>query len=285
MATVKLTETQLRNIIAESVKQILNEQSFRIVVGPNEFFDFLNGIQAGQWITLGYVTPAKVNVPKGYRINPETHRKNQFDDWDAFGKQYNLENVTGVIKLSTYHFQWQDSEEVGKKYDTWKSDRDRLRQQYGLETRKATYSTKKVDYGKGISGYDGDNEKLAGHTYSNFNMFNIIPKTSAYYIISNGELVEVDKSELDLLPPSIDKTIQNLLSAGASQSEVDCLSTFSYRRFEHSRILFLCATSDKEPKLFINTSLSDTISKGLHVEPNALIQIAKDTYQNVYDLI
>ena len=285
MATVKLTETQLRNIIAESVKQILNEQSFRIVVGPNEFFDFLNGIQAGQWITLGYVTPAKVNVPKGYRINPETHRKNQFDDWDAFGKQYNLENVTGVIKLSTYHFQWQDSEEVGKKYDTWKSDRDRLRQQYGLETRKATYSTKKVDYGKGISGYDGDNEKLAGHTYSNFNMFNIIPKTSAYYIISNGELVEVDKSELDLLPPSIDKTIQNLLSAGASQSEVACLSAFNYRRLEHSKILFLCATSDKDPKLFINTSLSDTISKGLHVEPNALIQIAKDKYQNTYDLI
>lgn len=245
----------------------------------------MNGIQAGQWITLGYVTPAKVNVPKGYRINPETHRKNQFDDWDAFGKQYNLENVTGVIKLSTYHFQWQDSEEVGKKYDTWKSDRDRLRQQYGLETRKATYSTKKVDYGKGISGYDGDNEKLAGHTYSNFNMFNITPKTSAYYIISNGELVEVDKSELDLLPPSIDKTIQNLLSAGASQSEVACLSTFNYRRFEHSKILFLCATSDKDPKLFINTSLSDTISKGLHVEPNALIQIAKDKYQNTYDLI
>lgn len=285
MAKIKITESQLRDIIAESVKQILNEQSFRIVVGPNEFFDFLNGIQAGQWITLGYVTPAKVNVPKGYRINPETHRKNQFDDWDAFGKQYNLENVTGVIKLSTYHFQWQDSEEVGKKYDTWKSDRDRLRQQYGLETRKATYSTKKVDYGKGISGYGGDNEKLAGHTYSNFNMFNIIPKTSAYYIISNGELVEVDKSELDLLPPSIDKTIQNLLSAGASQSEVACLSAFNYRRFEHSKILFLCATSDKDPKLFINTSLSDTISKGLHVEPNALIQIAKDKYQNTYDLI
>lgn len=285
MAKIKITESQLRDIIAESVKQILNEQSFRIVVGPNEFFDFLNGIQAGQWITMGYVTPAKVNVPKGYRINPETHRKNQFDDWDAFGKQYNLENVTGVIKLSTYHFQWQDSEAVGKKYDTWKSDRDRLRQQYGLETRKATYSTKKVDYGKGISGYDGDNEKLAGHTYSNFNMFNIIPKTSAYYIISNGELVEVDKSELDLLPPSIDKTIQNLLSAGASQSEVACLSTFNYRRFEHSKILFLCATSDKDPKLFINTSLSDTISKGLHVEPNALIQIAKDKYQNTYDLI
>lgn len=285
MAKIKITESQLRDIIAESVKQILNEQSFRIVVGPNEFFDFLNGIQAGQWITLGYVTPAKVNVPKGYRINPETHRKDQFDDWDAFGKQYNLENVTGVIKLSTYHFQWQDSEEVGKKYDTWKSDRDRLRQQYGLETRKATYSTKKVDYGKGISGYDGDNEKLAGHTYSNFNMFNIIPKTSAYYIISNGELVEVDKSELDLLPPSIDKTIQNLLSAGASQSEVACLSAFNYRRFEHSKILFLCATSDKDPKLFINTSLSDTISKGLHVEPNALIQIAKDKYQNTYDLI
>lgn len=285
MAKIKITESQLRDIIAESVKQILNEQSFRIVVGPNEFFDFLNGIQAGQWITLGYVTPAKVNVPKGYRINPETHRKNQFDDWDAFGKQYNLENVTGVIKLTTYHFQWQDSEEVGKKYDTWKSDRDRLRQQYGLETRKATYSTKKVDYGKGISGYDGDNEKLAGHTYSNFNMFNIIPKTSAYYIISNGELVEVDKSELDLLPPSIDKTIQNLLSAGASQSEVACLSAFNYRRFEHSKILFLCATSDKDPKLFINTSLSDTISKGLHVEPNALIQIAKDKYQKTYDLI
>ena len=116
-------------------------------------------------------------------------------------------------------------------------------------------------------------------------MFNIIPKTSAYYIISNGELVEVDKSELDLLPPSIDKTIQNLLSAGASQSEVACLSAFNYRRFEHSKILFLCATSDKDPKLFINTSLSDTISKGLHVEPNALIQIAKDKYQNTYDLI
>ena len=285
MAKIKITESQLRDIIAESVKQILNEQSFRIVVGHNEFFDFLNGIQAGQWITLGYVTPAKVNVPKGYRINPETHRKNQFDDWDAFGKQYNLENVTGVIKLSTYHFQWQDSEKVGKKYDTWKSDRDRLRQQYGLETRKATYSTKKVDFGKGISSYGGDNEKLAGHTYSNFNMFNIVPKTSTYYIISNGELVEIDKSKLDLLPPQIDKTIQNLLSAGASQSEVACLSTFNYRRFEHSKILFLCATSDKDTKLFINTSLSDTISKGLHVEPNSLIQIAKDKYQNTYDLI
>ena len=118
MATVKLTETQLRNIIAESVNQILNEKTFRTITEPNDFYNFLDGIQAGQWITMGYVTPVKVNTPKGYRINPETNRKNQFDDWDAFGQQYNLENVTGVIKLSTYHFHWQDSESVGKQYDT-----------------------------------------------------------------------------------------------------------------------------------------------------------------------
>lgn len=37
MAKIKITESQLRDIIAESVKQILNEQSFRIVVGPMSF--------------------------------------------------------------------------------------------------------------------------------------------------------------------------------------------------------------------------------------------------------
>ena len=285
MATVKLTETQLRNIIAESVNQILNENTFRTIIEPNDFYKFLDGIQGGQWITMGYVTAAKVNVPKGYRINLETNRKNQFDDWEAFGRQYNLENVTGVIKLTTYHFQWQDSNKVGERYEKWKTDRDNLRNTYNLITRKASYGTKKINYGKGITGYGGDNQDLTGHTYSNFNMYGIIPKSSTYYIISNGSLVEIDKSKLDLLPPSIDKTIENLRAAGATDTEVECLEKFNYRRFEHSKILFLCATSAKEPGLFINTTLSDTISTGLHVDKNDLIQIAKDTYKNIYDLV
>ena len=64
MAIVKLTETQLRNIIAESVNQILNENTFRTIIEPNDFYKFLDGIQGGQWITMGYVNAAKVNVPK-----------------------------------------------------------------------------------------------------------------------------------------------------------------------------------------------------------------------------
>lgn len=266
------------------MKQNINEGSmggFRFVAGPEEFYDILQGVPNGRKVTFGYVTAAKINYPKMKIKNTVTNRMNTVNDYATFGKNLGVEgDISGVIKLSIYNFNWQDEKNVSGAYGQFKSTRDSLAQKYGVEVKKPAYQTQTMNFGAGVSSYNGMNPDNQEHTYTNLNTANIKPISVKFYLVmGDGSLQEVDKERLEMLPYKPSETIiDRLIAAGASEDEVAPLRTMNYQRFEHSHLLFFSATSDGVPTIFINTKLSDKIGGITCANTDAIINLAKERY-------
>ena len=263
------------NILSEAAGR------FRMVAGPNDFFDILEGIKAGQYVTIGYVTAAKVDYPKKKVLNNATNRMNTVDDYAAFAKNLGKTgDVCGVIKLTIYNIKWQDKAKFNDRYKQYKDTRDLLNKKYGFETNATRYKTQSNQFGNGIKQYNGNNAELEKHTYTDLNMYGIKPIGTSYFLTyQDGRIEPIDKA---ILPLSAKKEIKSLVQkftdAGATEDEIAPLKNFDYRRFEHSHILFISATSEGIPTLFINTKLSDKVGNVANINPNDLIQVAKSRY-------
>lgn len=271
--------------------KIINEQitesgvMFRDVVGPEEFFDLLEGTPKGNRITFGYVTTAKIEVPKGKRLNPATNRMNQFDDYETLGKNLGIDGkLASVIKLAIYNFPWQTTKSIQDEYSNWKKTRDELAQKHNVEINNARYATSTNKFGAngGINAYNGNNDDLKGNTYTNINMYGIKPISVKYYLVmEDGSLQEISSDKLQFLPyKQSNNIIDKLLAAGATQNEIEPLTKMNYTRFEHSHILFFSATPDTGvPTVFINTKLSDKIGGITNVKTDEIINLAKERYK------
>lgn len=254
---------------------------FRMVAGPDEFFDILDKIKPGQFMTFGYVTAAKLDYPKKKILNPATKRMNTVDDYQTFGQNLGVQdNVTGVVKVCIYNMQWQDKKKFSQRYNDFKTTRDSLYDKYGLTRNSARYQTQNNNYGGGVKQYAGDNDDLKLHTYTDANLYDVKPISTTYYLtFENGKIQPIDKSRLPFpAKKEVQTLIQKLQSAGATEEEIAPLKNFDYKRFEHSHILFVSATSDGIPTLYINTRLSDKIGGIVNVDPQQLIQVARERY-------
>ena len=147
---------------------------FRMVAGPDEFFDILDKIKPGQFMTFGYVTAAKLDYPKKKILNPATKRMNTVDDYQTFGQNLGVQdNVTGVVKVCIYNMQWQDKKKFSQRYNDFKTTRDSLYDKYGLTRNSARYQTQNNNYGGGVKQYAGDNDDLKLHTYTDANLYDV----------------------------------------------------------------------------------------------------------------
>ena len=81
------------------MKKYLFEGKFkeRRVETPDKIFDVLDQIKKGDWITIGYVTGADLNVPKVKRKNPLTNRMKGYDDYSVFGNENG--EIAGLVKI------------------------------------------------------------------------------------------------------------------------------------------------------------------------------------------
>lgn len=257
---------------------------FRMVAGPDEFYDILSTMKPGQFMTFGYVTAAKLDYPKKKILNPATKRMNTVDDMETFSKKMGATDmVEGVIKLKIYNMQWQDINKFRQRYREYKNTRDALNDKYGFGRNTVRNQTQLNKFGSGVKQYAGNNADLSLHTYTDVNMFNVRPISTNYYMVySNGKLQPVDKSQLPIpAKKEVLTLIQKLKSAGATDDEIAPLQNFDYRRFEHSQMLFISATANGIPTLFVNTHLSDKINGIVNVQPQTLIDIVKDRYSKV----
>lgn len=270
------------NYLTESIDEITCK--WRDVVGEENFYDLLASLKPGNRVTFGYVSAAKIEVPKGKRLNPATNRMNQFDDYETLGKNLGVEGVVAnVIKLTIYNLPWQAQDDVDSKYNDWKTKRDELGGKLGVEFGKARYGVGKNNFGDkgGVSQYAGSNDELTAHTYTNLNMNGIKPLSTNYYLVmSDGHIKPIDVEKLTLLPykPST-SAIDKLRAAGATEEDVAPLLNMQYQRFEHSHVLFVSATPDTGvPTLLINNKLSDKIGgiAGANVED--IIRLAQERY-------
>ena len=262
---------------------------WRDVSGPNDFYDILKNVPEGRMTTFGYVNAAKVVIPKVKRKNPETNKLKSYDDFETMGKNLGIDKkFNGIIKLSIYNLPWQSEEKVRSQYDSFKAKRNELASKYGIEVGKARYGTETMNFGEkgGVSSYNGNNQDIADHTYTNLNTHNIKPIYVKYYLVmEDGDLQEIEESKLEMLPHKPSETIiDKLIAAGASEEEVAELRTMNYQRFEHSHLLFFSATTnDGIPTVYINTKLSDKIGGITMANTESIIKLAKERYSKFTD--
>lgn len=274
--------------IQEEIHGFIYEASqpyFRDIVGSDNFYDVLQALKPGNMITFGYISNAKIEVPKGKRLNPSTNRMNQFDDYEQLGKNLGEEEkVVNVIKLTIYNMPWQSQQKISDKYTEWSKNRDELYDRFGVQRHAARYKTQTNNFGKngGVNQYDGQNDALKKHSYANLNMSDIKPINTTYYLVTEaGNLKPVEQSKLTFQQQKyVQNAIERLKNNGATNADVQCLMGFDYRRFEHSSILFISATLDNGiPTLLINDKLTDKIGGATNISTQNLVNIAKERYK------
>ena len=86
----------------------------RRVASSNEFFDILDQIGNGKFVTIGYVTSANLNLPMVKRKNPLTNRMKGYADYSVFGE--GSDDIGALVKITSYNFQYLNRSTVGKKY-------------------------------------------------------------------------------------------------------------------------------------------------------------------------
>lgn len=253
-----------------------NNPVWRTPKGPNDLFDVIAGIGENKYVTMGYV-----------RAVPELDLPNDCTLADYIG----IPEAKSLIKVTVYNFRWQTNNTVRKDYSSWRKNYLLLGQQYvtnfqGLK--EPTYHNTNLNYGKdGITAYDDDNEAKLGNTYTPINYHNLQNEwaKSTYYIVKeDGHIEEISPDMLSFKKQgetSIEKNIQTILSVGNDripQMIKDKLQNMDYRLFLHSNILFISATSDKQPVIYYNEFLSEELLETTGVDKNDLFQIAKDRY-------
>lgn len=255
---------------------------FRTVAGPNEFFDFLDNIKPNDYITFGYMESAPIDYPKKQVYNPLTRRTNGVNDFDAFQRNMGFEKKpTGVVVLKVYNLRWAKDKTFQDEKTAFQTLRNQLYAKYNVEKHQGKYKTQQNNYGKNVKvkSYDGNNEKLKNHTYTDLNFKNVQYVGLSYYVtFEDGTIMPIDQSKLPIINKVARTAIDRLREAGATEEELAPLSTFDYKRFEHSNILYVSATSKDIPTLYVNTRLTNKISGEVDVNPNSLINIAKDRY-------
>lgn len=255
---------------------------FRTVAGPNEFFDFLDGIKSNDFITFGYMEAVPVDYPQKQVYNPVTRRINNTNDFDAFQQNMGFDKKpTGVVVLKVYNLRWAKDETFQNEKNAFQSLRDQLYAKYNVEKHQSRYKTQQNNYGNNtkVKSYNGNNDNLKKHTYTDLNFKNVQFVGSSYYVtFEDGSIMPIDQTKLPIINKAARTAIDRLREAGATEEELAPLKTFEYKRFEHSNILYVSATSKEVPTLYINTRLTNKISGEVDVNPNSLIDIAKDRY-------
>ena len=89
----------------------------RRVASSSEFFDILDKIGNGKFVTIGYVTGANLDVPTVSRRNPATNRMKKYPDYTVFGGE---EEIGALVKITSYNMRYLNRTTVGQKYGEFK---------------------------------------------------------------------------------------------------------------------------------------------------------------------
>lgn len=264
-------------------ERMINEalSSDRELITADNFFDFKTSMRNGGFASIGYVTGANLNLPEIKMKNPNTGRMKGYVDTDTIGKnfKYSGDSIGGIIKLTKYRINWNTADSMSKKYLKYKQDYNALCDEYGCHDNKikdgGKYKTNSITYGDdSVKVYDGNNEELRGHEYTDQNTHGAVISSKYYLIDISGSIVrELGKEELkDYFKEknSSSRVIKALRDMGTDEAKIQEFINrtkdlkMSYKRFEANYILYCVgAYKDDNGKLqkaiFINDNLTDTI--------------------------
>lgn len=268
----------------------------RIVKSPNDFFEILDELQDGKWITIGYVSAANLeNVPMVKRKNPLTNRMKGYPDNTAFECQ---DEIAALVKVSSYNMHWMNREKFGKTYNTWKKSINGIRGNYGLPPIGDREGYKeKMNYGEhGIDAYNGQNQALQGHTYTSQNGYGVKPKSTIFCINQDGRIIRELRPEQ--VKPYLkqykefnpnaksyrDDGARALAKLGAEDAKIQEFLAkaqelkFKYLSFEADSILWIAATINGEQFVYLNDNLKRVVDN-VNINPSDFRELARERYK------
>ena len=260
----------------------------RQVKTSNEFFDILDRIGNGKFVTIGYVTGANLNVPTIKRKNPETNRMKGYPDYSVFMDEGDGE-IGALVKISSYNMRYLNRTTVGKKYGEYKDAANAIRGEYGLDP-----IADKEGYKQGTSWsengpelYKGQNDALASHSYNPQNVFGVKPKGVVYSVDKEGHIMKAipeDKIKDYLGKKREVSGVAALRKMGMEEEKIkefvkrmDDLK-FRYINFESNSILWIAATINGEKIVYINDNLQRAVD-GINIRPEDFREIARERYK------
>lgn len=256
----------------------------RRIESSDKFFDLLDQIGRGKFITIGYVSGANLAVPTVSRKNPATNRMKKYDDYSVFG-----EDIGALVKITSYNMQYNHRDTVNKKYGEYKKAFNDLRAEYGIAPMqdKESYKTGSNWGSNGPDLYNGGNDALKSHSYNAQNTYGAKIKSVTYAVGTDGHIIQ------ELTP----EQVKPYLKAKAPVSGVKALRDMGveeeriqefikreaelhmrYKNFESNSILWIAATINGEKIIYINDRLTRAVND-INIAPEDFISIAKKRYQ------
>ena len=258
----------------------------RRVASSSEFFDILDKIGNGKFVTIGYVTGANLDVPTVSRRNPATNRMKKYPDYTVFGGE---EEIGALVKITSYNMRYLNRTTVGQKYGKFKASANDIRTNFGIDP-----IADKVGYKQGTNWspngpeiYNGQNADLQSHSYNPQNIFGVKPKGVVYAINKEGHIIK-ELSPEQVRPYLKAKReidgVAALRKMGAEEERIqDYINQinnlkFKYINFESNSILWIAATINGEKIVYINDNLYRAVD-GIDINPQDFRTIARERYQ------
>ena len=256
----------------------------RRIESSDKFFDLLDQIGRGKFVTIGYVSGANLAVPTVSRKNPATNRMKKYDDYSVFG-----ENIGALVKITSYNMQYNHRDTVNKKYGEYKQAFNSLRGEFGLDPvqDKQGYKTGSNWGSNGPELYNGGNENLKSHSYNAQNTYGANIKSITYAVDTNGHIIQ------ELTPEQVKPYIKEkspisgvkaLREMGVEEERIqeyikgEIELHMRYKNFESNSILWIAATINGEKIIYINDRLTRAVND-INIAPEDFIKIAKERYQ------
>ena len=272
-----------RSPLTEATAEIV-----RNVSTADEFFDMLDQMHGGKIICLGYVTGTNLAMPnKVQRYYAPTNRKRSYNDYSPLAKDG--EEIGSVVRVTTYNYNWRTRQSVADAYGEYKTNANNIYAEFGVDPiadRKQDWKTKQEHGENGVEVYSGKDEKKFGNTYNPQNVAKAKKKSHTYAIDMEGHIIREIPYE-DLVQYYAEKgdskQVKQLRAMGAEEEQVQSMIDkinalgMEYKNFESSKVLFIAATIDKQPKVFINNKLQRIVDD-INIAPEDFIKIATERY-------
>ena len=268
----------------------------RRVASSNEFFDILDKIGNGKFVTIGYVTGANLNIPTIKKKNPLTNRMKGYPDYTIFGSE---EEIGALVKVSSYNFQYLNRQTVGKKYGEYKKSANVIRGDFGLEPIADKESYKQgTDWSpNGPELYKGSNADLQSHSYNPQNIYGVKPKGIVYAVNKEGHIIKALTQEQIIPYLKKKREIDGVAALRKMNVEEERIKEyinqiealkFKYINFESNSILWIAATINGEKIVYINDNLSRAVDE-INIRPEDFRAIARERYQvdlaNLHEMV
>jgi len=101
----------------------------RVLKSSEEFFDLLDKLPNGQFVTIGYVTSAEITATVKRR-NPDTGRMKGYPDYSVLGSD---NEIGALVKITSYNMPYLNRKTVAKRYGEFKNSVNDIRSDFGLE--------------------------------------------------------------------------------------------------------------------------------------------------------